>query len=329
FLYEETNYASYISYSKDWDNWSLKSGLRLEYSDITGNSIFTNSINNSNYVNLFPSFYMLHKLNENNEFYFRYNKRIYRPRYNQLNPFKFFLSDNTYNTGDPNLKPQIDDSFTLGYTLNKDFTFEFYYRYENNPAIQIMFQDNENNFLQYVETNIDSSISYGFDFTTYTQIVNRWGFHASSSIFYYENKFYAQQSNNELYSNNKWSLYLTVSNYFTFLKDKSLIADLSYLYISPFVQGPVIVGTRSGLDLSVRKTLWRNKASLSIGIADVFNTKNFSTSTKYLNQDALKQRTDENRLFSIGFNYKFGNFRLNNNKKGFDLDERERLNNIN
>src|SRR5690606_7029898 len=118
---------------------------------------------NSNYDNFFPSFYLLHRLNENNELYARYNKRIYRPRYNQLNPFKFFLTDNTFNSGDPNLKPQIDDSFTLGYTLNKDFTFEIYYRYEKDPAIQIMFQDNENKLIQNVETNIDSSISYGFD----------------------------------------------------------------------------------------------------------------------------------------------------------------------
>jgi outer membrane receptor protein involved in Fe transport len=325
FLYSETNYASYVSYSKDWDNWSLKSGFRMENSDITGNSLSTNSINDSDYNNFFPSFYLLHILNENNELYFRYNKRIYRPRYNQLNPFKFFLSDNTFNTGDPNLKPQIDDSFTLGYTLKKDFTFEIYYRNEKNPAIQIMFQDNENNFLQYVETNINSSISYGLDFTTYTKIANRWDFYASSSLFYYENKFNALQSNNELYSTDKWTLYLVASNYFTFLKDKSLIADVSYMYISPFVQGPVIVSDRSGLDISLRKTLWNNKASLSMGITDVFNTKNFSTSTKYLNQDALKQRTDENRLFTVGFNYKFGNFRLNNNKKEVDLDERKRL----
>src|SRR5690606_6795469 len=206
------------------------------------------------------------------------------------------------------------DSFTLGYTLNKDFTFEIYYRYEKDPAIQIMFQDNENKLIQNVETNIDSSISYGFDFTTYTQIIKRWDFYALSAFFYYENKFYALQSNNELYGTNKWSLYLTASNYFTFLKDKTLIADVSYMYISPFAQGPLIVGTRSGLDISLRKTLWNNQASISLGVADVFNTKNFSTSTKYLNQDTFKQRTDENRLFTIGFNYKFGNFRLNNNK---------------
>jgi len=33
----------------------------------------------------------------------------------------------------------------------------------------------------------------------------------------------------------------------------------------------------------------------------------------------------ENRMFTFGFNYKFGNFRLDNNKKDIDLNERDRL----
>ncbi|SFZ91680.1 CarboxypepD_reg-like domain-containing protein [Flaviramulus basaltis] len=326
FLYDEMNYAAYASYSKDWDKWSLKLGLRSEYTNIKGNSLSTNQINNSDYLKFFPSFYLLNRINNENEIYFNYNKRIYRPRYAKLNPFKYFLNNNSYITGDPNLKPEIDDNFILGYTFNKDYTFELYYMFENDPTIQITYQNNNDKLLKYVNTNINQSISYGLEFTTYTSISKNWNLYLYSSIYYYEQQFYAKESNNELLSNEKWSTYLQIINYFTFLKDKSLIADISLLYISPFITGPININSSTGLDINLRKTLWNNKASLSIGLTDVFNGMNSTQVTKYLNQDILLKSRLENRLFVFGFNYKFGNFRLNSNKKEIDLIERERLN---
>ncbi|MDD7885807.1 outer membrane beta-barrel protein [Flavivirga sp. 57AJ16] len=326
FLYDETNYAAYISYSKNWDHWSFKSGVRGEYTDIKGNSLSANQKSNNNYLKLFPSFYLLHRLNKKNELYFNYNRRIHRPRYSQLNPFKYFLNDNAYVTGDPNLKPQIDDIFTFGYTLNNTYTLELYYRNENNPTLEIVFQDNDAAVLKYINTNIDRSISYGLDFTTYTKLTDHWSLYVLSSLFYYDNQFFALESNNEITTNDKWSLYGQIINYFSFLKDKSLTADLSFLYISPLAEGPSIISNRSGLDINLRKTFWNNRASLSIGVKDIFNTQNFTQTTKYLNQDVFLNSRMENRLLTFGFNYKFGNFRLNTNKKEIDLQERDRLN---
>ena len=70
FLYNENNYAGYFSYSKDWKKWNFKSGLRVEYTHITGNSISTSIINKSKYIKFFPSFSLLNKLNDKNDFLF-------------------------------------------------------------------------------------------------------------------------------------------------------------------------------------------------------------------------------------------------------------------
>ncbi len=325
FFYDETNYAVYFSFAQDWESWSLKLGLRTELTDIKSNSISTNTNNDNEYGKFFPSLYLLHNLNENNEVYFNYNRRIFRPRYSQLNPFKYFLNDNTYITGDPNLQPQIDDVFTLGYTFNQKYTFEAYYRYESNPAIEILFQDNDNNLLKIINTNIDRSISYGLDFTTYTSITNNWDLYLLSSLFYYDNQFFAIESDNVLSSTDQWSLYSQIVNYLSFLSDKSLTADIAYLYISPLVEGASSFNERSSLDINIKKVLWNNRASVSVGVTDLFNTLNVNQTTKYLNQDLLLKSRLENRLITFGFNYKFGNFRLSNNKKEIDLNERERL----
>ncbi|WP_142786049.1 outer membrane beta-barrel protein [Changchengzhania lutea] len=325
FLYKELNYAAYSSYTKDWESWSLKAGLRAEYTDIQSNSLSTTQVNDNDYLKFFPSMYVLHNLNDKNVLYLSYNKRIQRPRYSQLNPFKYFINDNAYSTGDPNLKPQIDDIVTLGYTLNDTYTFELYYRYENDPAMEISFQDNDSRILKNIDTNIDRNISYGLDFITYTKIIPRWNLYALSSVFYYENRFFALESNNELYTTDEWSVYLQLINYFTLLKDKSLNIDVSFNYISPIVDGPRIISDRSGLNINLRKTFWNNRASLSLGVNDMFNSQNFTQITKYLNQDSFLKSRMENRLVTFGFNYKFGNFRLQNNSKAIDNDERDRL----
>jgi len=325
FLYDETNFALYSSYSQDWDAWSLKLGLRTEFTNIKGNSISNNEVNNTKYNKFFPSFYLLHTINDKNEVYFNYNKRIHRPRYSDLNPFKYYLNDNAYITGDPNLKPQIDDELILGYTFNQKYTFETFFRYESNPTIEIKFQDNEENILKSINTNIDRSFTYGLDFTTYTPIINDWNLYILSSIFYYDNQFVAIASNNELQNTKQWSLYAQIINYFSFLEDKSLTADVSYLYISPLVVGASNISERSSFDINLRKSLWNDKASVSLGVTDIFNTLNFSQTTKYLNQDVYFKSKIENRLFTFGFNYKFGNFRLNSNKKEIESNERDRI----
>ncbi|WP_298555647.1 outer membrane beta-barrel family protein [uncultured Algibacter sp.] len=325
FLYDETNYAAYLSYSKDWDSWSLKLGLRTELTGIKGNSLSNNNINNTKYSKFFPSLFVSHSLNEENEVYFNYSKRIYRPRYKQLNPFKYFLNDNTFITGDPNLLPRIDNQFILGYTFNKDYTFELYYRHEDNPALQYFYQDNDKNILVYQYTNLDESISYGLDFTTYVALNDFWNLYVLSSIFYYKNNFTPIGSSIVSFEGEQWSLYSEIINYFTFLKDKSLVADVSFNYLSPTNDGPSNTSFISSLDVSIRKTLWKNRASFNLGVLDVFNTQNFNTTTRYLNQDIFSKFQFENRMLVFGFNYKFGNFKLKNNKKEIDLVERNRL----
>ncbi len=110
------------------------------------------------------------------------------------------------------------------------------------------------------------------------------------------------------------------------LKDQSLTGNVSLLYISPVTNGSSFVTNRFSLDINLRKTLWKNKASLSLGIIDIFNAQNFTQTTKYLNQDFKLNSRIENRLLTFGFTYKFGNFSLNTNKKEMDLRERDRLN---
>lgn len=326
FLYDETNYAAYGSYSKDWSSWSLKSGLRLEYTDTKGSSLATNEVNNNNYFKFFPSIHLKHTIDDKNEVYINYTKRIYRPRYSQLNPFKYFYNDNSYVSGDPNLKPQIDDEVIFGYLYNDKHNFEIFYRNEDSPIVLVVFQDNENNLIKYINTNIDNSISYGVYYGTFLEILNNWEIGFDSQLFYYDNKFSVIEGIDAAFNSNKWTTYVEFTNYVSLLKDNSLNIDVSFLYISPWTEGPSLLGKRSSLDIALRKTLWKNRASVSLGINDAFNNYNYSKTSKYLNQDIYNKTVRETRLFTFGFSYKFGNYRLTPKEREDNISERNRIN---
>ena len=174
FLYDENVYAAYTSFSHDWEKWSLKAGLRAEHTQSTGTSLALMTINNLEYFELFPSFYLLHNRNENHSFSFDYSRKLRRPRYQDLNPFRTFINENDFVEGNPNLLPNFSNNFNLNYTLNQEFFFDFYYRDNGNFISRLSFQDNENQILREITQNVLESTSYGFDFNYGKSITNNW-----------------------------------------------------------------------------------------------------------------------------------------------------------
>jgi len=103
------------------------------------------------------------------------------------------------------------------------------------------------------------------------------------------------------------------------------VADLNFAYFSPRVFGNKRQESYNKLNLSLRKTLWNKRASITMGIDDIFNQSNVFSSRRYLNQNNTSSYRRENRLFTLGFRYKFGNVRIKGNKKSKRVDERKRI----
>jgi hypothetical protein len=80
------------------------------------------------------------------------------------------------------------------------------------------------------------------------------------------------------------------------------------------------------LNFSVRKAFWDKRASLTLGVDDIFNKNNVPITTKYYNQDNSYFAQSESRIFKVGFKYNFGNARLRDNNKHIETDEGDRLN---
>lgn len=325
FFYDETVLAGYVSADKKWDKWQLKFGLRGEYADITGNSPTLGLINNRYNLKWFPSLYLGRTISDNLEIAMAYGKRIVRPRYEMLNPFRNFLTDNAFSGGNPDLDPAITHKVNLDITAWTKHTFSIYFDYIKGDIFELSFQDNTNRIIKYASVNLDRSRSVGLDYSTYFDFTSFWSFYGQTSTFYDEVQFFAIESNNALVTNNRISNYTYLSNSFSLLKDKSLSADLTWFYISPIVQASTDVTSRQTLSLSLVKKFLKNRWVASLQFNDIYNKGNFETKTQYLNQDNFYKARFETQTVKIGLRYNFGNQGLSTNQKSIEAEEKERL----
>ncbi len=322
FDYDERVFAAYMSYNKSWDKWSFSGGLRAEQTNLEGQSPTTNLNNKQDYLELFPTANLSWQAFEKTSLYTNYKRVIERPNYQDLNPFNFFLNDNTIVTGNPNLQPAFTNHFVVGSEINQRYTIEAYYKDISNQINELPLQDNTNSILIYSPTNIGSTVEFGFDFITYFDMLDKWS-------VYFVTSFYNIQDeaifDNQLIKTDQWSNYSVLSNDFSFLKDNSLTANFTLTYVSKNQQGFMVVDSRLISDLSFSKKMFNKKGTLSLAFADLFNQQDFAVRTKYANQNSRNYTNMDNRYIKLGFSYKFGNTTLQTNERTKGLEERERL----
>ncbi len=328
FTYDENNYAFYTNYQKESKKLYYQIGLRGEYTKIKGSSKTTNTneINEDDYFKIFPNFYLDYYPNGNNDFILSYKKSINRPRYQQLNPFQFFFSDFAANVGNPNLKPEISQVLNFKYYYKSKFSADLYYSHTKDRFSEISFQDNENNIVRDIITNLDTAESVGLVLGGTNDITKRW------SVFtqlFFVNRFYdfiAIESNNKIIKQSKASYFVKIVNNFTLLKDKSLKANITYSYISKDNTYNAIETSRYlQTNFSLQKSLFKNKAVLTFGIDDVFKNAGQLSTLNYENQDIQYFTKPDTHFYKIGFRYSFGNNKLRENNRSKTNKEEERL----
>ncbi len=179
--YDEDIYAAYLVTRYDLtDRFGLKIGARYEkvntFAELTGSTehdssniittIFDNAIQESPFDNpynkVYPSAFLLYKLNEKQNLQFGYSKKVNRPNRRTLSPFPRSTQDITrLRNGNPFLKPEYSDVMELTFSSNsRKINLNLTGSYKNTTDV-IMWWDRD-----YIEF-IDTARVGGPDTTTY------------------------------------------------------------------------------------------------------------------------------------------------------------------
>lgn len=324
FSYDESIFAAYTSFSAEWDLWTIKSGLRAEYTETKGKLDVGNQSRENKYLQFFPSFSAQYTPNKKHDFNFYYFRKIERPRYADISPFLIFQSNFSVAEGDPDLQPATNHYVAGGYTFKNSYTVELFYKTKKNGLGELIFQDNDLRLLRFISSNLKRNTGYGIDLSVNKDFTNFWNCYFLAS-FFDDKAIFENLGSKELVENQLFSWFIRTSNGFTFLNDKSLTADLTFVYTGPLLSQNAKYDGFGSLSILFRKTFWNKKASLSLGVDDIFNQGNQFNTRDYLDQSGTSLRRAENRLLVLGLRYKFGNTKIRDNYKSKNVDEQDRI----
>lgn len=331
YQYKEQIYAAYVNYSNTLKNFGYQLGLRAEQYIYSGEIPSEGKTFKPTKAvpGLFPSIYLSYKLEKEQELQLNYSRRVNRPNFFQLVPYRDFSDPLNHREGNPNLKPEYTNSLEFSYmkTWKKhNFLGSLYYRNTNNLISTL----NEpigpgSDTLLTTFINANKSFSYGAELTMKNQIIPGWDITTNVNLYQQELQVRNEKEN---YNNSGFS-WLAKINSETKLP-WSLTFQVTANYQAPTITIPTGSGGGGGrgggfmmiptsaqgrirgmssVDLALKKDFLKSKAlSATLSLSDVFNTREYGMEQEsvYFMQDMVRKR--ESRILRLNLSYRFGKF---------------------
>lgn len=300
FTYRETIGALYASVGwKINGQWNVKGGIRWEHTASEGQWQSAGSVTTRTYDDFFPTLFVGYNPASKHNFSFSYTRRIRRPNYWQMNPFRRYISSYTYVEGNPELSPEYAHRFSLSYTGFQVFSTGILYYFTNDQIIQLPTFDPETHASGYKQGNFGQwSAAGAWVGLSELPLTPWWSLTVNASGIYISNKDAGYSS----YAFNVQGYGST-----TFLLGKTWKAEVEYNLQTPLSMGYFNIKTQSNLNAGVQKTFWNNKGSLSFYVNDIFatNKEDITAVRDGVTRD-IRQRHDS-RSVRASFSYRFGN----------------------
>jgi len=320
FEYAENTAAAYTSITGALGRWSFEGGLRGEYTRTRGYSVTLDSLTLNRYFKLFPSLFVVYKLNKDNELNLTYGYRIDRPGYSRLNPFKSYTSPYTYLVGNPALRPAFIHNLELGYTYKQQYNVALYHRRTNGYFSNITVQDNANKLFYDTQQNLDLSQETGISASFPVKVAAWWEMNNYMQGAYRQEKSgYLQGS----YNYHTLTAYLNTNQAFTISKNKGIKAEVSAWYSSPSLQGIFKAAKTYDVSAGVRKTIMQGQGTLRLAVNDIFYGNAYRINVDYLNQRNGFYEQNDTRSVTFSFNYRLGS-EVNASRKRITSSEEEK-----
>ncbi len=323
FIYNEEIGAAYINYSTQLGSYTLQAGLRAERTSSAGNSVTDKNVVDRTYTDIFPTLFAQKKINDANTINASYGRRIDRPNYSSLNPFVYYIDQYTFRFGNPFLKPQYTDSYSIGYLLKNKYKFDLSYSNTKDAIAYIILTDSETQSISQTDANLNGFTSYSLNVNAPIMVNNWWSTYNNVSMYY--NQYKSNDIEGAPLQLEKLAWQASTNHAFTINNRSS--AELSANYVSPNVYGVFNLKSYYGVDLGVSRTFFDDKMSVKLAVNDIFNTKGKRTTFSTLsNSDYDINTAYDSRVIRLSVSYKFGNIKLKStDKKGGAEDEKNRL----
>lgn len=323
FAYKENNQAVYISGEKTFNGaFTVQIGLRAENTQTSGYSANVNHRIENRYLKLFPTFYLSYKKDDNNSINFNYGKRINRPRFELLNPFRTYINSNSYSEGNPFLQPSFSNNFELSHSYKELLRTSVFLNFINDGYGVIFTSNPATNTQVVTRDNYYISTSYGIG-ENYSAGITEW-WQNETSLYVLGSKTRFTSAINAIPTN---GLQFDFSTSNTFSLGETTKLQVEYTYTAPYKVGLYSVGYASGLNIAFKQNLLSKNMQVAVLVNDVFNTaylKDFASVVNGVKQ--VYSQNESSRFFRVSLIYNFGNNKIDLKQRSFgNEDEKRRI----
>ncbi|MBK7337744.1 MAG: TonB-dependent receptor [Saprospirales bacterium] len=302
FIYEENLNAAYVNFSKEFEKWSVQLGFRGEQTNAKGDQLVSGERFDTSYVNLFPSGFFNYKLSENHEIGASLSRRLDRPTYKQLNPFKFFLDPSTFSQGNPFLTPQFTWSYELTHTFKQRYVTTLSYSKTLNNITQVIKPDPvQPNVTIQTDDNITSFEYYGATVAATVEPTKWWTSVNNLNVFY--GRYTGNVADTQL---DDGRVNFNVSSNNTLTLPKGWAGELNFFYQGSQLYAYMDLDPQWQLSLGIQKSLWERRGTIRFNVSDIFWTLPPSADITFTD---YKERFDverETRVANLSFTYRLG-----------------------
>ncbi|MCW8312585.1 TonB-dependent receptor family protein [Sphingobacterium sp. InxBP1] len=318
FVYKEQIAAAYLDYNNSIGKWSLKAGLRGEYTFSDGNSITMSKRVKRNYFELFPNANLSYSFNEKHILSLGYTRKVTRPNYRQLNPFDYYIDKLTFERGNPYLNPQFSNEFSLSYTLLQRYNLTLGINDVKDAIVESMGQDSVAGTTWVIRENLGRNLTSYLNLNIPVTVSKLWSMNNNITGIYFD--FDGMIAGLPV---NRKSFLVQAMSMHNLKMSKSLSANVNVRYFSPFKYNVYDLKSRWDMEVGMTKT-FKERSSLKLAVTDVFNTGNQNLSTNFGPFDSRIRQHQDRRVVRLTYTYKFGNLKNNYRKKDTSNEEKER-----
>ncbi|HYE54432.1 MAG TPA: TonB-dependent receptor [Chitinophagaceae bacterium] len=303
FVYRENINAAYANYQLRQKKLSLQLGLRLENTNGRGTQLTTGQKIERSYVQLFPNVYAGYDITKNYSMGISVARRIDRPSYGQLNPFRFYGSPFGYTEGNAYLNPQRTFVVELTNTFYKRYIARLSYARTADIIGMVWGLDPVDKRISAQRpVNLQSASFYRLTLTAPVTISNK--FNSFNNIIGIYSTYKGEAFNTSL-DRSLPTFYISSNN--TFNVTKTLTVEMNVWYRTATLQaGYQKLRPASSMALGLGKRIMNGRGNLRFNVSDIFWTNLGNGVTDLDNYQLTIRQWNESRRATLSFSWNFG-----------------------
>ena len=307
FDYNQQVAALYASYGTEVGLFSFLAGARYEYTYTMANyKNKEDGKHTQSYHDIFPSGHVNFKITEKDQLQVSYSRRIRRPGYWQMAPYRSFNDDRNIRMGNPALKPVYTDSYEFSYLKfweGGNFNLTGYYRHSTD--VIRYFTEVTGDISTGMPDNFGIADDYGIEIVGQVKVFKWWSL--SGNINFFESSVVGDHTSTSTgitshLTTDSYNLMGRLVSKFEFKKICNIQATAHFR--TPHDEPLGFREAHHWIDIAASRDVLNGRGTLSLNVRDLFGTHSHAGESWNTNFWQYSKGAWSKTTVTLNFNYR-------------------------